>query len=350
MLGCLNTAQLRIVRRDSQVIWESLPSVSDAISASWNRIVDDVSTASFVIALGDEGCCPPFIHVVADRIEYIRNGVVEWVGTVTRFSETGNDLAIDAVDLLGEYSARVIHSDIALASTELTAQIDAIRADADSVDPVPLIWSSFPTGISTDLTIAAADYRKAKDVIIEIAGAGMDITAVGRRVWYGDLSATGLRSIVITPQMIRGVPLLGEAGEGVATRVIATNGSGLSAVYPPGSPVVDPRYGLREIVLDFTDVTDLTLLQETAEAEYLERSRVPRFLAFSEGAWLDEDFPYRLGELIPGRIARVDVRGECGAIAQDMRISQLTYQVEQGQERIRLEVAPTGTVFPGEQT
>lgn len=348
VLGCLDIAQLRVIRRDLTVIWESIPSVSDAISCSWNRIADDVSSASFVISLVDDSCCPPPIHVIADRVEFLRNGIVEWVGIVTRFSDTGNEINIEAIDLLGEYASRVIHSNINLISTELTAQIDAVRIDADSIDPIPAIWTSIPTTIQTDLTINASDYRNAKDVMIEIAGAGLDITCLGRRIIYGDLTQIALRALIITPSMIRGFPLIGEAGEGVATRVIVSNGSGSAGVYPPGSPVSDSRYGLREIVLDRSDITDLTLLQQTAQAEYFERNRVPRFLAFAEGAWLDEEFPFTLGELIPGRVMRVDVRGDCGVIRQEMRINQITYRVEQGQEQIRIEAAPIGTVIEQE--
>jgi hypothetical protein len=346
MLGCLETASLRVVR-NGRVVWASGPGGSDWISASWNRIVDDISLGTFSLALANEDCCPPPIHAVADNVEFVRNDVVEWSGQIVRFGEDGEGITVEAADLLGRYKKRIVRSDISLVGAELTTQVDAIRTDADSVDPVPIIWTPLPTSIATDLTINASDVRIAADALLEIAGNGLDITAVGRRVYYGDLSTLPLRDLRITPQMIRGVPTLGEAGEGVATRVIATDGSGNVAVYPPGAPVVDARYGLEEVVIELTDANP-TVLAQTAQAEWAERNRVPRFLAFADGAWLDEDFPYTLGELIPGRVLRVDVRGECAAIEQTMRISQITYRLTAGDEQVRIEAAPIGTIFEGE--
>lgn len=349
MLGCLESAQLR-VSRGGRVIWLTLPAVSDAINASWNRVADEISTATFTTSLADDSCCPPPIHAKADLVEYIRNGVVEWAGQIQRFTEDGSGVTIEAFDLLGMYQRRIVHADIALVGAELTAQIDAVRTDADSVKPIPLIWTPITTGISTDLSIAASDVRVAWDAMRDIASKGLDITAVGGRVFYGDLTLIPLPPLVLNSQVIRGTPTLGEAGEGTATRVIVTDGSGTVATYPPGPPTVDARYGLEEIVIEATEITDVAVLQQIAQAEWEQRTRVPRFIAFSEGAWLDDDFPAALREIIPGRVVRVDVRGECGTIQQEMRISQLTYRVDAGTEQIRIEAAPIGTEFQTEPT
>lgn len=345
ILGCLETAQIRVIRAGS-IVWASREGVADAMSANWNRIADDISIGSFLVSLDDSTCCPPPIHAKSDLMEYIRNGVVEWAGQIQRVQDDGTAVTLEAYDLLGMYQRRVIHSTHNI-TAELTSLINTIRVDADASKAPPLAWSPFTTGISADLDVLASDYRYAWEAMKDIAGLGLDITAVGARCYYGDLTAIPLRQIVLNDKMIIGNPTTGEAGEGVATRVIVKGDGGLVGIYPPGAPTIDARYGIEEMVIDASSITSQATLDAYAQSEYDLRSRVPRFAAFSEGAWLSEDTPYALAEFIPGRMLKAELRAECSPVSQEMRLSNLTYALAGGAEQIRAELAPVGTAFSG---
>lgn len=345
-LGCLDTAQVRVSRGRS-VVWTSREGVADAISTTWNRVADDISNGSFVVALDDATCCPPPIHAKADKLEFLRNGIVEWAGQIQRVQDNGDSVLLDAYDLLGMYQRRTVHSNHNITDDPIYL-VSTLRVDGDNIDPVPLVWSAFPTGLSVDLDVLASEYLYVWDKIKEIAGVGLDITAVGARVYYGDLTTIPLDQLVLTQAMVQGLPTTGEAGEGTATRVIVKGDAGLVGIYPPGAPIVDPRYGIEELVIDASTITSQATLDAYAQAEYNLRVQVPRFVNFSEGAWLNEDFPFSLQELIPGRVFKTDLRSDCVPVVQDMRLSAVNYTIDQEGEKIKLEIAPVGTAFTSE--
>lgn len=345
-LGCIDTAQVRVIRNRA-IIWTSRAGVADAISATWNRIADEISTASFIIAMDDATCCPPPIHVKADLVEYVRNGVVEWTGQIQRFQDNVDNVLIEAYDLLGMYQRRLIHNNHHITGDPILL-VSTVRIDGDDILPVPLTWTAFSTGMVADLDVLASEYLYAWDKIKEIAGLGLDITAVGGRVYYGDLTAIPLDQLVLTTAMVQGSPTTGEAGEGTATRVIVKGDAGLVGIYPPGPPTIDPRYGIEEFVIDASSITSQATLDAYAQAEYNLRVEVPRFVNFSEGAWLNEDYPASLQELIPGRLVKADLRSDCAPVAQGLRLSAVNYTLDGEGEKIKLEIAPIGTVFTSE--
>lgn len=345
-LGCLDTAQVRVSRKGT-VVWTSREGVADAISATWNRIADDISTGSFTISLDDATCCPPQIHAKADKVEFIRNGIVEWAGQIQRVQDNVDNVLLEAYDLLGMYQKRLVHSNHTLTADPILL-VSTLRIDGDDIDPVPITWTAFATGLLADLSVLASDYVYAWDKIKEIAGIGLDITAVGARVYYGDLTAIPLDQLVLTAAMVQGYPTTGEAGEGTATRVIVKGDGGLVGIYPPGAPTIDPRYGIEELVIEATGISVQASLDAYAQAEYELRVQVPRFVNFADGAWLNEDFPFTLQELIPGRVFKADLRSECSPVAQDMRLSAVNYTLDQEGEKVKLEIAPVGTAFVSE--
>lgn len=345
-LGCIESAQVRVTRNGT-VVWISREGVADAIGCTWNRIADDISNGTFTIALDDATCCPPPIHAKADMLEYVRNGIVEWTGQIQRVQDNVDFVQLDAYDLLGMYQRRLIHGSHNVTG-DLILLVSVLRIDGDDILPVPAVWTAFSTGITADLTVLASDYVYAWDQIKEIAGIGLDITAVGGRIYYGDLTAIPLDQLVLTNAMVQGTPTTGEAGEGTATRVVVKGDAGLVGIYPPGAPTADPRYGIEELVIDASTITSQATLDAYAQAEYDLRVQVPRFVNFSEGAWLNEDFPASLQELIPGRVFKADLRTECVPVAQDMRLSAVNYTLDGEGEKVKLEIAPVGTAFTSE--
>ncbi len=345
-LGCIDTAQVR-VSRNGAIIWTSRAGVADAISATWNRIADDISNGSFTVALDDATCCPPPVHAKADKVEFIRNGIVEWAGQIQRVQDNTDNVLFEAYDLLGMYQRRLIHNNHSITGDPILL-VSTLRIDGDDILPVPLTWTAFSTGIVADLNVLASDYEYTWDKIKEIAGIGLDITAVGGRVYYGDLTAIPLDQLILTTAMVQGIPTTGEAGEGTATRVIVKGDGGLVGIYPPGAPTADPRYGIEELVIDGSSITSQATLDAYAQAEYEQRVEVPRFVNFSEGAWLNEDYPATLQELIPGRVIKADLRSDCAPVAQDMRLSAVNYTLDQEGEKVKLEIAPVGTAFTSE--
>lgn len=341
-IGCAEESIVRIIRNGRKIF------ETDKANFNWERKVDEASTASFNIPVN---CCPPRIHAWADYIEHERDGVIEWTGYAMRPEFDGNDMNIEAQDLLFGYQRRTIKTALDHVDVDLSTIFTDYAAAASEYDPLPVVLSPNDSGILGTRMVTVAEYRMAWSAMKELLDTGLDVTTVGRRIFVGPLNAASLPPIRLTERMIKGglQPKIGEDGAPYANRVIVKGANGLVSIYPTGTPAApNDSYPLVEAVIDASDIDDQGSLDQLALDQHSIRSQVPTFFSMDQGIALKETAPFALGELIAGRLVNLVFDSSCGLISQAMRIARVVYTLSGLQEAIQIELAPAGLVQASE--
>lgn len=337
-LGCNEETIVRILR-GGRVLYRT-----DKFNCSWGRVSDNISKGTFKLPATD-GCCPPQVHAVTDKIEFERNGIIEWAGYVTKPVLKDGLLNIDAEDLLFGYTRRIIRDPIDFVATDVSVIAEAILTSADSIDPVPVVHLFNPSGVLADRLITLAEYRIAWDPLVnDLLKVGLDMTMVGTLLYAGPLENRGLLPITLSERMIEGIPTVGEDGYAYANRIIAKGADGLVSIYPAGPPAVPAPYPLVEFVIEDTDAADQNSLDILAKQYYDMMSETPRYVAFEDGVRLKADTPYPLRALIPGRLVRAKIQTQCALVQQGMRLESVSYSLTNNKEDIKISAVPMGTV------
>lgn len=338
-LGCIEEVKFRIIRNGRKIF------ETDSFNCNWERIVDDSSKATFIVPVT---CCPPLVHAVADFGEYERNGVVEWAGYIMRPEFDGDTATIEAQDLLLGYQKRIIKSAFSHVDVDLSEIFTDYADAASDFDPLPIILTPNNSGILATRTVTTAEQRISWTAMKELLDIGLDVTTVGLRAFVGPLDLTALKPIRLTERMIQGrlQPKIGEDGVPYANRVVVKGANGLVGVFPPGTPTrPNASYPLVEIVIDASgDVEDQTSLDQLAEDQHSIRSQVPTYFNMDQGISLKETTPYRLSELVAGRLVNLVFDSICGLVQQAMRIARVSYTLDSLRELVQVELVPAGLV------
>lgn len=340
-IGCLEQVLVRLIRK-GRVFYQT-----DKFNCSWNRIGNDISKGTFTMP-ATRGCCPPSAHAWADKIEFERNGVVEWAGDIIRPVLSDGVLKVEAMDLLNGYQYRIVRDGLNFVQTDVSDIMAAVISSADYTDPIPVVPVLVPTGVLADRLYPISDYRYAWDILKnDLFNIGLDFSMVGVLLYAGDFSNLDLKPLYFNERMVEGIPDVGEDGAAYANRIIAKGANGLVSIYPPGPAVVPAPFPLVEAVVDASDAEDQATLDLLAKQHYDLRSAVPRFVSFDQGVTLVPDTPFPLRAFIPNRLVQTTLDTECAVVQEAQRLQELTYQLTRGKEEIKIKLVPTGTVSAG---
>lgn len=339
-LGCLEPGEskLTVIRNGRKIV-----EVVDNFITSWERAPDAVSLATFSFPVS---CCETKIHAWSDYVQHTRNGIVEWAGYVTRPEFDGEEMTIEAADLLKIFSKRIIRQPFEHVDVDISQIFTDYAAACGVYDPLPIILIPSDTGITATRTVTTAEYRLGWDAMEELLSVGLDVVSVGLNVYVGPIDQQ-IRPIRLTERMFKGEvqPLIGEDGEPYANQIVVKGANGLVSQYPntvtPARPNIS--YPLVEAVFDAPDIEDQNSLDRFALEQYEARSQVPTIISMQGGVTLVADFPYELRELIPGRLVNAILRTECGLLQQAMRLNKVHYN-SSSDETIKIEIEPAGLI------
>lgn len=362
--------------------------LTNITSIEFNRLLDAISTATVEVPVaigagGSNPCCrcladvEPWCH----ELHIFRNGEEVWCGPVVKVTYGFTKVVIEAMDVLAWTLVRISEGaidfgvtdsngdgtpDVATAEvTDIALQILNIAFEEE--DPCVLDYvlqtdlNNRPTAIGPVAVRFEAFADTAFDQLDQLSALGLDFTALGRRII---LSVDGENenqrvARTLTDQHIMGEIEVSKDGFNGATRVYSRylNDDTAGQCTADGSAIVPcPAvangnqfcYGPIEIVRDdavsFNFNTALQIAQKYVDAG----TPIPRTIDFPGGSKLSPDTPFGINDIIPGNIMRVVLTNLCFDVAEDFKIQELTYSInEQGEESVGISLGAFNLITGG---
>lgn len=324
----------------------------------WQRIIDDSSEAQVTVAIGGDAntaCCQALgdIRSWAHALQVLREDELVWEGPIVDIDYRYDQVTITARDVTAWLDVRTTHNPIDYTADSGTGPVDlsviaqAIISSALSPDdPCILPYLTIvPTGVLGEKELDP-DEEIAGDVLRELARAGLDYTAIGRRILIGPdingiFTASGQAFVHLVDEHFTAFPRILEAGTEAATRWIVKGDGDVKA----SAGGTDPYYGLIEQIAT-EDQIEHPLLAFVAARSRLESSNPPPVYAdLTGGSGLVPEAPVCINDLIPGRLVDLTTRRLCRELTQSMRLVGVNVRYPGGgTEAVNIILAPPGTL------
>jgi hypothetical protein len=383
-LGC---GAYRVFYRD-RCATTSLLAEADVSDGSFNRTLNDISSASITVRLraDSEECCGVYstLNPWQHELAIYRDNVEVWCGPITRMELDfmGGEGTVEARDLLAWADKRAIEvaeTDYDVTDADLKDVFEWVLNHAYCKDPWCMSWSLEEVGVPISRYYPAFDstnpdgsrnqrwggtYPVAGDELRDLSSAGVDYTVICRHMWGGSVEVSTpvpLTSILYDDHWVQ-LPKIIVSGDDMATRVIAGAGNSGPNGWEPESMWIEPQeqfgpitpsiltpiqrqYGLLESVKKeskFNDV-DTTVspnaLTQSVYGQY-ELSQAP--FVYITGGRLSPSAPLSFNNLVPG--ARFDIRlnQSCRLIYNNYRLYNVDVSFSAEDEDISVEFGPVG--------
>lgn len=346
MLGCATHAYT-ITDRDGGDVNSS----GILTAVSWNRVLNDVSTAAVIIGVSGLECCAELGGLRSWRHQlniYRVNGDgssgLVWTGPIVNVDWNQDQVAVSAVDVLGWLDRRVPHRDMAFENTDLV-DIAAALID-DGFQPDDPGHTTTVIGPSNVLGGRAYEMNigQTLDHVRDLADTGIDFTAVGANAIIlpddfcdvvGRLSDSDLPSGLA----------VSEDGASLATRVVVAGTEDGDPVGTAGG--ASAYYGLLEKYIEQRNITDQLAADQAAAGALGPLLAVPVFID-TQDITLSPTADIELSNLVPGWCLDVTSDSTCRTITQRLKITGLQVSEDggtegsPGQEKVTIQVAAHG--------
>lgn len=313
-------------------------------SVTWTRVLDDVSTASVTVA-GGVDCCGDLGGVRSWRHELsiYRGGKFVWSGPITQVQWTTDGVVIDAVDIVGLLDRRVPHQAFTFTDIDLTEIARQLIEDGFAPDdPGHSVTVLGPAGVTGGRQYLAGVGQTA-DHLRDLAETGMDFTAVGNNIVILPETFCDVVGRLSDADMPEGL-VVAEDGTELATKVYV---AGQSTSVLGSAGVADDYYGLIELYLEQTSVTDTASATAAAAARLRTSSAAPVFID-TQAVTLAPTAPVSIEQLVPGWCLDITSAGTCRTITQRLKIVGVSVREtggsssSAGQEQVQVQVAASG--------
>ncbi len=324
-LGCA-THGYTITDRDGGLVTAS----GRLTDVSYNRVLNDASTASVTIAVEGADCCAELGNVRSWRhwLNIFRDGQFVWSGPIVIPSWTQNALIVQATDLIGLLDRRVVHRLMTFIDADV-AQIaaalidDGFRPD----DPGHTVSIPEPVGILGGRTYQPWIGQTA-DHLRDLAETGMDFTTVGDNIIIlpdGFSDSVGRLSDSDLPDGLT----VTEDGSSLATRQIVAGDENTGFVGVAGG--VNDYYGLLEQYVEQNTLKTLDDVDQAAAAKLRGSLAVPVFID-TQNVTLSPTAPVTVQQLVPGWCLDITSDMTCRTISQRLKITGLSVTETGGTE------------------
>lgn len=309
-----------------------------AMQVRWSRVRDDISTATITHGIGGIDCCDQLADLEpwADDVAIYRDGGLVWCGPVSRVEYQPDQVTVDAFDVLGWLTRRLIHTDQVHVGVDLSDIFAAYWNDAMLPSPIPALLDLDPCGVVGDRTVLAAEYRNAWDVTRELLDTGLDICALGQRIIGGGLD---VGFITMTDQNFSGpIGLIKDGGQYANRAVVKAESGvvGIAAISPS-----DP-YPLVEIVTEDAQVQDVASATAAAQTRIDYSQTVPRRVDTPEGVSLILDETVTIDKLVPGLLVQLTTTALCYDRTEAYSLQRVEVDVGETED-VRVTLQPLGT-------
>ncbi len=296
---------------------------------TWERVLDDTSSARVTLDLADPRCCTlmrdlrPWRHELSVR----RDGAEVWVGPLTIATEPSQQRDLPARDITAWWDHRRIYNDHTYREVDIATVFEEVSADAMAPDNSPgLVVAVTPTGIRTSVVYLSAQHLVAGATLRDLANIGVDWTAIADPI--GTLSDGHFLN---PPQ-----PTLDGSQQANA---IVVRGAGGGAA---GDTVFGYDADTESIALDglLEDVVSVPTITDNPTAVALQK-----VVALIGDAVLAPGAPITVDRLIPGAVATVILSETCIPVAGNYRLQKVSAAISSSDniEQITLSFQPVGT-------
>ena len=350
VLGC-STYQVAVVTRGGHELVMILP----WSSLSWERVLDDTSSASVSGAIGSDADCEECQAMAAIRawrheLAIYRNGELVWIGPIINKRLPPGEFTLNARDLSAWLDHRKIHANHIYAQEELATIFEDLFDDAMEPDPSPnLSLSISPSGVKATKRFLRSQNLITGSQLRDITSTGIDWTTIGREIVAGGLAVptdpvgTFVDAHFTTPP----TPLFSGEQQGNAITVRGAGGgaSGDRIAYTSSDFQAINDDGLLESVESVSTIKDFPSAIQASETRLALRKEVIQI----ENCVLAPTAPFPVSSLIPGARCPVNLQETCEPVVGTFRLKSVsTSASSSGDDSFTLVLQPEGTTSPEE--
>lgn len=315
-------------------------------SIEYNRVINDLSSATATIAVTDTACCNDLGSIRSWRhtLNIYRGNDLMWSGFVLNPVWTEDAVTVQAVDIIGLLDRRVPHQNFAFEGIDLSVIAQQLIEDALAPDDpgheVTIIGLSGITGGRT----YTQDVGQVGDHLRNLADTGIDFTAIGNNIIILPDDFCDVIGRLSDADLPDGVSVT-EDGANLITRQIVAGSDESGAIGSAGG--VNDYYGLLELYTEQTSITTDVNAAAAAQARLNASAIVPVGIV-TQNVTLAPTAPVDMVSLIPGWCLDITSQATCRDVTQRLKITGLQVQEDggsdasPGQEKIVLQVTATG--------
>lgn len=335
VLGTPEQYQVVLHHRGGATVYSRVDVVQ---KVAWERRLDDVATCTVTAQKwgADPDCCgrvgaaEPYAH----EVSLYRDGQLVWQGPLLTVTETRSGLTLAAADVLAWSQVRVNQDafNYEKAATDVGLVAERLIQDGYGQDDPGVLDYAVYTRTGTDTTRKAdAETAVIWDQLHDLAGYGLDITTVGRRIvcLAEDPDQPGTRGrMVLTADHIIGDVAVTRDSSALATEAVV---AGQGVVGHAGGPVLP--YGLVTRVVRDEQVTTQATADRLAMQAAASGATPSTVIVVPDNAQLAPSTPAGIADLVCGRRFDLSVSGFCREVWQPMRLSRVsvTWQAGKGE-------------------
>jgi chitodextrinase len=347
-IGCASEYDVYVMDRSGTIALRQLPFTG----LSWNRRMDDVSTATISLDLANgsdpEGCCTAVqgLYRYAYEIGIYRDTFLVWQGPVVEVTASGENIEIRAEDKMTWLKVRPIWSYLNYPDPGEDCSIifnDVIN-NAMLPDNVPgLTGTATPTGIRAAREYLTNPPQVAFDAIQELARTGVDYTMIKDTLVAGSFVVPASPIAFFTDQALAALPNNEWLGTNFATQIFVTGDPEQDLVGTYGG--IDPLAGLVVRIYQEDDIKDQTSLNQNAKSRW-ELMSTGQLLSSSQ-ITLDPAAPLPIDLAVPGAVIDLRLTETCFPIFGRFRLLEMEVTVSGAsdgvQETVNVTIEPVGT-------
>ena len=289
----------------------------------WERIRDDVSSATVFVSTPSFACAKMLGMAEAGRVEMVifRGNRRVWEGPVVRVAYRGKDVEIEAHDVMhnavrtimrAEYDDAFPNNGLVLDRIDriMTAEMarkEALNPPINMLEHIQYIYATPP---ATDAGTAAHTLPYQHTVFQHIdqyaARGGVDYTVVGRAVLFFDVHTKIGQTALVTADDFIGSPIITQYGMELGTYVAHTDGKGNYGT----AGGVDPYYGEWEMLFQAydedaagaspSDIPSVAELTSQAVRTYNQSRLPPLVVRIPDNTRLNPNGVLSIDDLTPG--------------------------------------------------
>ena len=340
-VGCA-THSYTITDRDGHLVASS----GTLTEVSYNRVLNDASTALAVIGIDGPDCCAQLANIRSWRfkLNIYRGRDFMWSGFIVNIEWSRDEVQVRAVDIIGLLERRVPHSDMTFIDRDLTEIAERLIDDGLSPDDpgheVTIMGLADVLGGRT----YERDIGQTADHLRDLSDTGIDFTTVGNNVIILPDQFCEVVGLLSDDDLPEGLTVA-EDGGSLGTRQVVKGSDDSGAVGSAGG--VNPYYGLLEIYEEQDSITD-DVSADAAAAARLAASAVAPVFIDTRNVTLRPTTAVNVMHLVPGWCVDITSYATCRRISQRLKITGLQISenggsgAAPGQERILLQVTATG--------
>lgn len=339
VLGCAGDYNVLVTTRTGTQNLGELP-----INAlSWSRVQDDTSEATVTVpTVGRQECCDLLSRMRAwgCEIHLYRDGSEVWSGPLITGAHAPTQTVLTARDVLawGDKRGNRTAVDYSVTGADLSEIAQAALSAAFLLDDPNLLRYLVvrDTGITGQRTYAAmAQY--VGDILRDLAGSGLDYTALGRSIVLSGEGSLGRTSVLTEAHFLVDLQVV-EDGLSAATNTTVV---GQGVVGTGGAP---GPYGQLDYIVFESNIIDQASADAAAALLAAEGWPTPLYVTVPDGARLAPDAPVTIADLVPGVYIPITVTNTCRPVSTAMRLTKvgITFSPDGG-ESVAITTVPTAT-------